>query len=40
MKKEENLKPVTEMAKQLGAEWKALSDDEKAVYNTQAAAQR
>jgi hypothetical protein len=40
LKKAGNLKPVTEIAKKLGAEWKALTDDEKAVYNKQAAEQR
>ena len=33
-------KPVTEIAKQLGAEWKSLTDDEKSKYNKQAAEQR
>ncbi len=37
LKKEENLRPVTEIAKQLGTEWKVLVDDKKAVYNKQAA---
>ena len=39
LKKNENDKPVkvTEIAKQLGKEWKGLTDDEKAVYNKQAA---
>ena len=40
LKKAGNLKPVTVIAIQLGAEWKALTDDEKAVYNKQAAEQR
>jgi hypothetical protein len=40
LKKTDKDKPVTEIAKQLGAEWKSLSDDEKAVYNKQAAEQR
>ena len=40
LKKEENLKPVTEIAKQLCSEWKVLTDSEKAVYSKQAAEQR
>ena len=40
LKKEGNLKPVTEIAKQMGSEWKGLTDAEKAVYNKQAAEQR
>jgi hypothetical protein len=33
-------KPVTETAKQLGALWKSLSEEDKAVFNKQAADQR
>ena len=40
LKKKEKDKPVTEIAKQLGAEWKSLTDDEKSKYNKQAAEQR
>lgn len=40
LKKKEKDKPVTEIAKELGAEWKSLNDDEKAVYNKQASEQR
>ena len=38
--KKEKDKPVTEIAKELGAEWKSLTDDEKSKYNKQAAEQR
>jgi len=40
LKKKEKDKPVTQIAKELGAEWKSLTGDEKAVYNKQAAEQR
>ena len=40
LKKKDKDKPVTEIAKQLGAEWKSLTEDEKAVYNKQASEQR
>ena len=33
-------KPVTIIAKELGAEWKGLTDDEKTKYSKQAAEQR
>ena len=33
-------KPVTEIAKQVGSEWKALNDEEKAGFMKQAAKQR
>jgi hypothetical protein len=32
--------PVTEIAKQLGAEWKLLTEEEKAIYKLMAAEQR
>lgn len=40
IKKKENDTPVTIIAKQLGAEWKLLSEDQKAIYKNQAAEQR
>ena len=40
IKEKDKDKPVTEIAKQLGAEWKSLTDDEKSKYNKQAAEQR
>jgi hypothetical protein len=40
LKKQDKSKAVTEIAKQLGAEWKDLTGDEKAIYNKQAAEQR
>ena len=40
LKKKEKDKPVTQIAKELGAEWKSLTDDEKENYNKQAAEQR
>ena len=40
LKKKEKGKPVTVIAKELGAKWKSLTDDEKANYNKQAAEQR
>ena len=33
-------KPVTEIAKELGLQWKALDDEEKSIYMKQAAEQR
>lgn len=40
LKKREKDKPVTEIAKQLGAEWKSLNDDEKLKYNKEATSER
>ena len=40
LKKKDKDKPVTQIAKELGAEWKSLTDDEKENYNKQAAEQR
>jgi len=38
--KKENDTPVTEIAKRLGAEWKSLTEDQKALYKQRAADQR
>jgi hypothetical protein len=40
LKKTENDTPVTLIAKQLGAEWNLLPEDQKAIYTNQAAEQR
>jgi hypothetical protein len=40
LKMKEKDTPVTEIAKRLGVEWRALTDDEKAGYKKQASEQR